>query len=125
MDLGCYGLHALRTLIGAEPTIMAAQSRWERGVDAATTARLRFAGGVEAELATSMDPAQPFTEILLEGTDGNLRINGFVQPQRAGRLRLTVGGRCRERPVGGPSSYSAQLDHVVGVLCGREAPVAR
>lgn len=120
MDLGCYGLHALRTLLGAEPEILSARSRWERGVDAMTEARLRF-GDLEAELSAAMDPAEPFTEIIVEGTRGHLRINGFVLPHRSGRLRVTSDGETQELPIEGLSSYAAQLDHVVEVVRGREA----
>jgi predicted dehydrogenase len=123
MDLGCYGVHALRALLGGEPEVLSARSRRERGVDAATEARLLFPGGVDAELRAAMDPSAPFTEIILEGEQGRLQISGFVLPQRAGRLRLTVGGETRDLPIDGPSSYAAQLDHVAAVVRGAERPI--
>ena len=119
MDLGCYGLHALRTLLGVEPRILAARTRWERGVDAASTVRLAF-GDLEAQLSADMAPPEPSTDLVIEGTRGRLQINGLVLPQRSGRLRLTADGPTRDLPIEGASSYAAQLDHVVGVLRGRE-----
>jgi predicted dehydrogenase len=120
MDLGCYGVHGLRTLLGGEPEILSAQARLENGVDAATEARLLFPGGAEAELRTRMDPPAPFTEIVIDGRSGRLEIGGFVLPQRSGRLRLTAAGETREVPIEGPSSYAAQLEHVLAVLRGEE-----
>jgi hypothetical protein len=42
MDLGCYAVHALRTLAGCEPIIDGARMTMDGGVDAATSAELRF-----------------------------------------------------------------------------------
>lgn len=116
MDLGCYGVHALRTLLGSEPDVLETRSRLESGVDAETDARLMFAGGVEARLRTAMEAQAPFTEIVIEGTRGRLDIGGFVLPHRSGRLRVTQDDETREIPIGGLSSYAAQLEHVVAVL---------
>jgi predicted dehydrogenase len=123
MDLGCYGVHALRSLLAGEPEVLTAEARFVRGVDAATDAKLLFPGGVEADLHASMDPAAPFTEIVIVGTRGQLQINGFVLPQRSGRARLTVNGQTDELPVDGPSSYAEQLDHAVRVFRRREHPL--
>lgn len=122
MDLGCYGIHALRSLLRCEPEVIAAQARIERGVDAATDARLRFAT-IDAEFHAAMDPTAPATDVSIEGSEGRIDINGLVLPQRSGRLRLTCGATTREMPIEGPSSYAAQLDHVAAVLRGREAQI--
>ena len=122
MDLGCYGLHALRSLLGAEPEVMAAKGRWRHGVDAAMEVELAF-GEVEAMLTCAMDPDAPTTTIVIEGSEGRLDIAGFVLPQRAGRAVLASRGRERKLPVEGPSSYAAQLAHVVGVIRGDERPM--
>jgi predicted dehydrogenase len=116
MDLGCYGVHALRTLLGGEPELVSARSRRQRGVDARTEARLLFPSGVEAEVRAAMDPAAPLTQIVIEGSDGRLDVGGFVLPQRFGRLSVARGGETRDVVIDGPSSYAAQLDHVVAVL---------
>src|SRR5436305_13582255 len=44
MDLGCYPLHALRTLLRKEPTVVAGNAVFENGVDAELSADLAFAG---------------------------------------------------------------------------------
>lgn len=123
MDLGCYGVHALRLLLGDEPEVLAAEARMDpAGVDAGTTARLRF-GPVEAAFGCAMDCAAPATTLHITGTHGTLEIDGFVIAARAGRLRLVRGGKAELIDIAGPSSYSGQMDHVVSVLRGETAPV--
>lgn len=122
MDLGCYGVHALRTLLRSEPDVLEAKARMARGVDAQMDAQLCFAG-VEATLNTAMDPADAFTEIRIEGSRSALVIDGFVLPHRSGRLQITFPEGTREVPVTGPSSYAAQLAHVVEVMRGDTRPL--
>jgi predicted dehydrogenase len=123
MDLGCYALHALRTLLRGEPEILSAASRWLGDVDVATEARLLFPGGVQAEIRASMDPPAPSTSIEIEGTLGRLEVGGFVLPQRAGRLRLWREGQAQDLPVESGTSYRAQLDHMIDVMTGAAEPL--
>ena len=44
MDLGCYPVHALRTLFGAEPTIGSASAVFEDGVDSTSLRRAALSG---------------------------------------------------------------------------------
>jgi len=120
MDLGCYVLHAFRTLLG-EGEVMSATSDQIDGVDATLEADLRF-GDVEAWMRCSMlSPRNDWIEI--EGTHGTLRMNRFVSPQYGGSLVLTTAkGRVEEAPSG-PSTYAAQLDHAVRVFRGEAMPL--
>ncbi|MGC1303990.1 MAG: Gfo/Idh/MocA family oxidoreductase [Caulobacteraceae bacterium] len=122
MDLGCYVLHALRTLIGAEPTLRNAHAELLYGVDASMDARLAFPGEVEARLRCSMlGPRRD--HIVLKGDAGELRITGFVSPQNGGRLTLTSVRDSFEEAASGPPSYDAQLAHVVKVMAGEVEPL--
>lgn len=123
MDLGCYAVHALRSLLGGEPDVVEAFARHSRGVDAETTARLRFSGDVEAVVHAAMDSDAPFSEIVIEGARGRLQINGFVLPHRSGRMQLTVDQEIHEIPIARETSYAAQLDHVLRVLRREEAQI--
>jgi predicted dehydrogenase len=120
MDLGCYVLHAFRTLLG-EGEVLSAAADMIDGVDATMEADLRF-GEVPAWMRCSMlAPRNDWIEI--EGTAGTLRVNRFVAPQYGGNLVLTrARGTVTEDPVG-PSTYAAQLDHVVRVFRGEVAPL--
>ncbi|MBW8753788.1 MAG: Gfo/Idh/MocA family oxidoreductase [Sphingomonadales bacterium] len=120
MDLGCYVLHAFRTLLG-EGEVLTARSDQLDGVDATLEANLRF-GEVQAWMRCSMlAPRNDWIEI--EGTDGILRMNRFVSPHYGGTLVLTTQkGTITEEPTG-LSTYAAQLDHAVRVFRGEADPL--
>lgn len=120
MDLGCYVVHAFRTLLG-EGEVLAAKSDLIDGVDATLEADLRF-GDVAAWMRCSMlTPRNDWIE--LEGTGGTLRMNRFVSPHYGGNLVLTTAkGSVIEEPDG-PSTYAAQLDHAARVFRGQEEPL--
>lgn len=122
-DLGCYPVHALRTLIGAEPEVARASIRLEHGVDAAAAAELRFPGEVRAELRCSMLAERPAAELVLRGERGRMKIVNFLAPQIGCRFTVEAGGETRAEPTDGPTTYEAQLAHVVGVLNGQAVPV--
>lgn len=120
MDLGCYVLHAFRTLLG-EGEVLSATADMVDGVDATLEAELRF-GEIPAWMRCSMlAPRNDWIEI--EGTGGTLRMNRFVSPHYGGNLVLTnAKGTIVEEPSG-PSTYAAQLDHVVRVFQGQAQPL--
>jgi len=120
MDLGCYVLHAFRTLLG-EGEVLSARADMIDGVDATLEADLRF-GEVRAWMRCSMlAPRNDWIEI--EGTGGTLRMNRFVSPHYGGSLVLaTPKGSITEEPAG-LSTYAAQLDHAVRVFQGEADPL--
>ena len=120
MDLGCYVLHAFRTLLG-EGEVLSARADMIDGVDATLEADLRF-GEVPAWMRCSMlAPRNDWIEI--EGTSGTLRLNRFVSPHYGGNLVLTTPSGTVEEAPSGPSTYAAQLDHAVQVFRGDAAPL--
>ncbi len=122
MDLGCYLLHGLRTLIGAEPELASASAVLDCGVDVEMRATLAFPGDVFAEVRSSM--IKPRADgLLLEGEHAKLRLERFVAPQEGGRLTLIDGRGEHHEPVHGPSSYEAQLAHVAAVMRGEVQPL--
>ncbi len=120
MDLGCYTVHALRSLLRTEPEVVEASGEFRSGVDARLSAKLRF-GNIPASIHCSMlgGNAQLVT---LEGSAGKLTLDRFVAPHEGGSLTLeTARGRIVE-PATGPTTYDAQLNHVVRVFRGDEQP---
>lgn len=123
MDLGCYPLHALRTLIGAEPAIASAAGEFENGIDSAMRAELVFPIGVSAAVACSMTAEAPSAWLRLEGERGRLEIVNFVAPQRGCRFTVDVDGQTALEATDGPTTYAAQLRHLRDVLVGEAAPL--
>jgi predicted dehydrogenase len=123
MDLGCYPLHALRTLIGAEPEVLSAKAEFVDGVDAEMSAELRFPGGVDASVACSMTVQRPNAVVTLTGEKGTMTIVNFLAPQMGCRFTTTVGDETIEEPTEGPTTYEAQLENLRAVLVDGDAPV--
>jgi predicted dehydrogenase len=123
MDLGCYPLHALRTLIGEEPRIEAASGRFEDGVDVELSAELSFPGGAKGEIACAMVAPAFSASLAVEGERGRLDIVNFLAPQMGCRFTTTIDGETVTRSTDGPSTYEAQLIHLAQVLRGETPPL--
>jgi len=123
MDLGCYPLHAMRTLIGTEPEIASAHGNFRKGADARMRADLIFPGGVQVLIACSMVATAPIARLWLEGARGRLEIVNFIAPQMGCRFTTTIDGETLAHPTEGPSTYAAQLDHLYEVLTGAAEPL--
>ena len=123
MDLGCYPLHALRTLFRAEPEVIAADRTIERDVDACMSARLRFPGGAGGAIRASMRTDAPSSGIVVTGERGRIEVRNFILPQRGAEARLIADGRETSIAIEGASTYAAQLDHVIDVMRGRAPPL--
>lgn len=123
MDLGCYPLHALRTLIGAEPEVASARGTFVDGVDAEMSANLRFPGGIEASIACSMTAERPNATLTLTGENGSMTIVNFLAPQIGCRFTTTIDGVTADEPVEGPTTYEAQLENLRAVMLDGIRPV--
>ena len=61
MDLGCYPVHWVRTLVGTEPEIVSATAHCDRpSVDTSMAAELSFPGGEAGSIHTTMAPDTKF-----------------------------------------------------------------
>lgn len=123
MDLGCYPIHALRTLVGAEPTVTSASGSFEGRVDVEIAAHLAFPGDVAAEMSCAMVAPAPSARLVLEGERGRLEIQNFLAPQMGCRFTTTIDGMTETRPTDGPTTYEAQLIHLAEVLRGATKPL--
>ena len=123
MDLGCYAVHALRTLAGEEPEVVSAQARMAHGVDVATEAELAFPGGLSGRVACAMDPERFAARLFVRGEAGTLEIVNFVAPQIGCRFILDLGDGPVDQPTDGPASFAAQLEHVADVMLRGAAPM--
>ncbi len=124
MDLGCYGLHVMRTLgrlsvpgLGGRPSVTRAHAEQRTPqVDAWCDVELGFPGGATALSANSMVAEHYSFTIRLIGHLGEVLVHDFIRPNRDDTLTLrTPNGSTVER-LGTRSSYTYQLeafaDHV-------------
>ena len=124
MDLGCYGLHAHRTLgrwAGGEPELVDARAK-ERagapGVDEWLEADLRFPSGATGAVRCSM--AHPRFEMTLHvtGSRGEATVQDFVQPHKDDRVVIRTPAGTATEHHGTRSSYIYQLEALIAALRG-------
>jgi predicted dehydrogenase len=105
-----------------EPAIVSASGEFEDGVDVSIDTTLNF-GGIPAEMSCSMRPERLGARLTLTGERGELQIVNFVAPQMGGRFTVTRDGETEELSMAGPTTYAAQLQHVLEVMAGRATPL--
>ncbi|MBU6299315.1 MAG: Gfo/Idh/MocA family oxidoreductase [Alphaproteobacteria bacterium] len=123
MDLGCYCVHALRTIAAREPVVTSARCTIVRGVDETTVAELQFPNGLRAKIHTSMKSPAFKAPLRITGEKGTLEISNYVSPQEGCRFTVETEGKRREEPANGPSTYATQLAHVGDVMLRDAKPL--
>ena len=124
MDLGCYSLHALRTLApwaGGPPRLVAArggEKAGAAGVDEWLYADLEFPGGAPgtANCHMAYDTWQMSCRIV--GTRGEATAMNFVQPHLDDRVMVRTATGERTEELGRRSSYTFQLEAFAAHLRG-------
>jgi predicted dehydrogenase len=118
MDVGCYAIHQLRTLAGAEPEVTAAEAKCIKpGVDRWAKAEMTFAngrtGGIECALLSGRVLS---LGARVEGELGELKVTNLTGPQYFHRVvvktqdpRSGVTAR-RSEKVKGEATYWYQLE---------------
>ncbi len=124
MDLGCYPVHWLRTVLGEPEVVSATFAPNPLGVDLSIDAELAFASGATASLGASMaDDVTLRADLVVEGDGGRLTATNLVFPSAGHSLVLEGGGVDRAWTVAGRTTYDHQLDAVVeGLASGAPLP---
>ncbi len=127
MDLGCYAVHQVRTLAGAEPEVVSAQARQTRrypGIDRWVRAELAFPGGIEGAVTVAM-----WSGTLLSlradvvGSAGSLRVTRLLSPQFLARLAVRTPGRRWSEGTTRRPSYAYQLEAFRDAIAGDRSRV--
>ncbi|WP_197380145.1 Gfo/Idh/MocA family protein [Mycolicibacterium mengxianglii] len=114
MDLGCYGLHIMRTLAaaaGGAPQITAATAvQRTPGIDASCDVELSLPGGATGRAShTMVSDAYRFT-LQITGDDGNALVHNFIKPHDDDRITVTTAAGTRVERLGTRASYTYQLE---------------
>ena len=121
MDIGCYPVDVLRTLVGREATVSRASARLVRhNVDASMQADISFVDGPTARMRCSLRawPWQWRSWLRMQFQHGEVRVvNPFV-PHAFHRLRVRTSEGTRTAKIEGPNTYAAQLDAFVAATRG-------
>jgi predicted dehydrogenase len=123
MDLGCYGLHAHRTLArwaGGEPRVVGAvggERAGRPGVDEWLETDLAYPGGATGFVRCSMN-AQWRVTLRLVGSSGEALAANFVLPHRDDSIQVRTKTGERTEHLGTRSSYLYQLEALRAHLRG-------
>jgi predicted dehydrogenase len=111
MDTGCYAVHMLRHLAGAEPTVTRAEARLSSPrVDRCMTADFVFADGRTGRMRCSLLSARLLDiSLRVVGDRGELRVFNPLMPQMYHRMVVRTAEGKRVERVPGPPTYEAQL----------------
>jgi predicted dehydrogenase len=122
MDVGCYAIHALRTLAvvgGGEPSVVSASSTAHSGhasIDETTEAELVYPSGLPARFITSFTVPEVDFTMRITGSRGEVFAHNYCVPSLDDRIEVTADGRSWTEELGTRSSYTYQLesfaDHV-------------
>jgi predicted dehydrogenase len=118
MDLGCYPVHWIRSLMGEEPEVLAASAiRNPLGVDENLQATLRFPSGVFVDFATSMAKGTPFSALLsIEGENGKVELENPVLAHKGHSIREWIDGGFCVHTVAGGSTFDYQLAALIQAI---------
>ena len=111
MDAGCYAVHSLRTLGGAEPEVVSARATMRSpGVDRAMVAHVRFPNGATGRVRCSMWSRHLLgVSARVVGDEGELRIFNYIGPHVYHRLSVRTPARRWHERVPGEPTYTHQL----------------
>ena len=123
MDVGCYPVHLLRSVVGLEPTVTGAVAvEGEPGVDGDIRIELEFPGGATGLVRTSMQSPESYIYAKFVGEDGELEVENPFIPQRGNTLTIRTGGKTRTETTTTEASYNFQLRALADSVL-RGAPV--
>ena len=111
MDAGCYAIHQVRVLAGAEPAVVRAEARLSSpGVDRAMTADFQFDDGRTGRITCSLFSRNLLkTAVRVVGGAGRLDVINMQAPQIWNRVTIRTGGVRTHERVRGEPTYNYQL----------------
>jgi len=116
MDLGCYSVHACRTLgafLGGDPVLVSARGREHPGapgVDEWIEADLGFPSGATGAANCNMAADAVRFSLRVIGTLGEARAHNLLAPPDDDRITVAIGGDERVERLGTRTSYTYQLE---------------
>ena len=126
MDLGCYCLHWIRTIVADEPTVVSARARCARR--ASTWDRSRTGIHQRPDRQPQMFDAarrrRPAPATARRGDKGVLEFDNPVSPHAGATLSIESDAPSAPQIVsGGETTFHFQLRHVLDVIDGRARPL--
>jgi predicted dehydrogenase/NAD(P)-dependent dehydrogenase (short-subunit alcohol dehydrogenase family) len=112
LDMGCYPVAFLRSVLGTEPTVKSARAELiAPKVDGTMDATLAFPNAPDVRMFVSMRSIRRPLDVRMRftGTRGRIDLLNFIKPEVYHRLVIRNGSGRRTERVPGESTYGAQL----------------
>jgi predicted dehydrogenase len=123
MDVGCYPVHLLRSVLGEEPRVTGATAKLASpGVDGDLSVDLEFSGGVVGKARSSMQSEESYIYARYIGEDGELEVQNPFLPQDGNSLTIRTGTTTRTETVTTVPTFVFQL-HALADAVLRGVPV--
>ncbi len=126
-DLGCYCTTMILSIIDSEPeTVKAIAEFTDLGVDAMTSAMIRFRNGARAAFDVGMVLGDKnnarYDRLYINGSKGSIRSD--VEYNQAGDVsyRIFTADEVIERKVSNPQNYSLEIAQMCRCINGEETP---
>lgn len=124
-DLGCYSIHAIRSVLEAEPAGVHGHAEIDpaTGVDTSAYVYMEFADGVKAILDCSFDIADR-NEYEVVGTKGSIKVPYAFRPDRnggVGHIIVQTGSVSREEKIYG-DIYRLEVEHFSKAILENQEP---
>jgi predicted dehydrogenase len=128
MDLGCYCMHMVRTIVGGNPRVVGATAvEGPKGIDLSMEAELKFGDSLEAVVSSSMIGVTSWPESMFvraRGRGGELHVLNPMSPQFGHRIRAELAdGSTVDEVIETGTSYEYQLRAFCRVVAGEEEPI--
>jgi predicted dehydrogenase len=129
MDLGCYCVHMVRTVVGSEPEVLRAEAvEGPPGIDLSMRAELSFPGGPPGLVSSSMvaDRSEwpSAMAVRVWGEAGRFEVLNPMAPQMGHRISATLAdGTTVDEVLDLRSSYEFQLRAFCRAVAGQERPL--
>ena len=117
MDLGCYPIHWVRSVMNEEPTVESARATvGPPNIDAELEGELSFPSGATARVFSSMQSDFKTIRLTVTGTDGSIIAENPLAPQQGNDLTITTPGGTTSGTIEAGNTYEHMLrsfaDHV-------------
>jgi predicted dehydrogenase len=129
MDLGCYCVHMVRTVVGSEPEVLRAEAvEGPPGIDLSMRAELSFPGGLPAVVSSSMVAERSewpsAMTVRVWGESGHFEVLNPMAPQMGHRIYATLAdGTTVDEVLDLRASYEFQLRAFCRAVAGQERPL--
>lgn len=125
MDLGCYPVHWVRSIMGTEPEILSAKGTLNPlGVDQSMHVEMLFPDGTPATVIADI-ASPPFRGLLrLEGERGTVELDNPCLPHKGHSIREWLDGEpYREHTLAASTTYDYQLAAMIEAVEAGKPPI--